>query len=383
METIARTTVDQLVADQLNLSPTFSRSDLHHAQLKRLRSSVSYARENSPLYKTRFQGIDPESLLKREDLARLPFITATDVVEQGHLLHCVSQSEVARVITMQTSGSTGKPKRYSFTQEDLARTSEFFQRGMASLVTKSDRVLVLMPFEAEASVGELLICALSKGGVYAKGLWPPPNPAVTTQLITTEDLSAVVGLPQHLLALSEAIAHGQLKSMLLASDYAPQSLRKRIEKNCGCETFLHYGSTESGLGGAVECSVHEGLHIRESDLLVEIIDPETGRQIKDGEMGEVVLSTLGRLAMPLIRYRTGDIACLNRNKCGCGGVTARLCNIYGRLNGCRLADGSLLYSQSLDDILFEVPGLLDYRATLDNYDVDRLTIEYIALPVKT
>ena len=378
MKEITRTTVDQLVADRLNLSSSFTRKELEETQMGLLRKTISYARNNGSLYGKRFADIDVNSFKTITDLEHLPFLTAADVIDHGHLLHCVSQSEVARIITMHTSGSTGKPKRYSFTEGDLAATSEFFLRGMANLVTATDRVLVLMPYETEASVGELLIGALSRGGIFAKGSWPPPEAEIISGLIAKEKITCVVGLPQHLLTLSEAVPHGRLKSMLLASDYAPKSLRDRIEENCGCETFLHYGATESGLGGAVECGVHCGLHIRESDLLLEIIDQETGRQVADGEVGEVVLTTLNRAAMPLIRYRTGDVAYLDKNRCRCGGVTARLCSIYGRLHGCRLADGSLLHHQSLDDILFQVSGLLDYRATLEHKGVDRLAIEYIS-----
>ncbi|BHH81862.1 hypothetical protein LA52FAK_01510 [Desulforhopalus sp. 52FAK] len=378
MVTIARTTVDSMVADRLHLSSSYTRKELEDTQMSLVRKTVSYARNNSSLYGKRFANTDVNSFKTIGDLEHLPFLTAKDVIDHGHLLHCVSQSQVARIITMHTSGSTGKPKRYSFTAADLAATSEFFLRGMASLVTETDRVLVLMPFETEASVGELLIGALSRGGIFAKGFWPPPEAVMTSGLIAKEKITCVVGLPQHLLALSEVVPHGKLRSMLLASDYAPKSLRDRIEENCGCETFLHYGATESGLGGAVECGEHCGLHIRESDLLLEIIDRKTGRQVADGEVGEVVFTTLGREAMPLIRYRTGDFAYLDRSKCNCGGVTARLCAIRGRLNECRLADGSLLHHQSLDDILFQVPGLLDYRATLDHKGVDRLSIEYMS-----
>jgi phenylacetate-coenzyme A ligase PaaK-like adenylate-forming protein len=178
------------------------------------------------------------------------------------------------------------------------------------------------------------------------------------------------------------VGDGQLKSMLLCSDYAPAALRRRIEENCGCETFLHYGATESGLGGAVECGAHDGCHIRESELLIEIIDPKSGKVLPDGECGEVVLTTLGREAMPLIRYRTGDMASLDRSGCSCGGVTARLKNIRGRMERCLLSSGALLYSQDIDEYLFEVPGLLDYRvslATAETTGADRLELEFQAL----
>lgn len=378
MGTMMQTTVDSLVADGLDLPLPLDRKKLEKAQLLRLKQTVEHARANSSLYRQRLSGLDVDSPVGCQDLEKIPFLTSADIVERGHQLHCISQSEVARIITMHTSGSTGKPKRFSFTAADLAVTSEFFLQGMRSLVDQSDRVLVLLPFETEASVGELLLSALARGGVQAKGLWPPPAAWVSAQLIDKEKITSVVGLPQQLLALSESVPFGQLKSMLLCSDYAPDVLRWRIEQNCGCETFLHYGATESGLGGAVECTAHYGVHIRESDLLIEIVDPKTGQQLPDGVAGEVVLTTLGREAMPLIRYRTGDIASFERKSCVCGGVTARLCNIYGRLHNCMLPDGSSICSQGLDDILFQVSGLLDYRATLDHNGLDRLAVEYIA-----
>ena len=378
MSEIARTTVDGLVATRLQLFSPFTRKELEQVQMERLRQTVAHVLCNSPLYTKRLSGLKIESLRGRIDLEEIPFLTSEDIVESGYLLHCVSQSEVVRIITMHTSGSTGRPKRFSFTAADLDATLDFFYHGMRTLVDRSDRVLVLLPFEAEASVGDLLIRALMENGIYAAGLWPPPASTHLAERICHNQISSVVGLPQQLLALSEDIEYGQLKTMLLCSDYAPQALRWRIEQNAGCITYLHYGATESGLGGAVECAAHRGLHIRESELLIEIVDPVTGKQLPDGVAGEVVLTTLGRQAMPLIRYRTGDIACLDCRPCQCGGVTARLSAIYGRLQGCTLADGSTLSSQTIDDILFTVPGLLDYRLTLVNKGTDRIGVEYIA-----
>lgn len=378
-QTISRTTVDALVADRLDLHFPLERKKVEQKQMELLQATIEHARSNSLLYEKRFSGFTLSSLVTVRDVEQIPFLTSADIVERGHQLHCVSQSDVVRIITMHTSGSTGKPKRFSFTAADLEATSDFFLRGMASLVDPSDQVLVLLPFETEASVGELLITALAVGGISAQGLWPPTSTKSIAELIRHQNITSVVGLPQQLLALSEFVPGDQIKTMLLCSDYAPDVLRRRIEKNCGCETFLHYGATESGLGGGVECSCHCGTHIRESELLIEIIDPATGTQLPDGEEGEVVLTTLGREAMPLIRYRTGDIASLDRSQCLCGGITARLCNIYGRRNSCVLSDGCVLCSQELDDVLFQISGLLDYRVTLSNNGADSLNFEFIAL----
>jgi phenylacetate-coenzyme A ligase PaaK-like adenylate-forming protein len=311
-----------------------TRAELERAQLLALRTTLEHAVRHSPFYQKHLGSLAkvakrfPGSL---SDLATLPFLCREHIIEQGHLMLSVSQSKVARIITMQTSGSTGTPKRLAFSAQDLTSTMDFFLHGMYSLIDRTDRVLVMLPFELPASVGELLIAALGEDGILSEGMWPPVPGQEVAGRVHTGSFSCAVGLPQHLLALSANVGEGQLKSMLLCSDYAPAALRRRIEKNCGCETFLHYGATESGLGGAVECGIHDGCHIRESDLLIEIIDPKTGKVLPDGECGEVVLTTLGREAMSLIRYRTGDIASLDRSGCACGGVTARLKNIRGRM----------------------------------------------------
>ena len=374
-----RTPVDGLVATRLGIDGPLCREDLERAQLDALRRTIGHAQANSPLYRERLAGLDPDALQGLDDLGRLPLLTADDLASQGHRLLAVSQSLVSRVITMQTSGSTGIAKRLSFTAADLVATLEFFHRGMHSLITHVDRVLVLLPFAQPDSVGDLLIRALQGGGIDARGMWPPQSVPAMAEAIRGQRLTCAVGLPQHLLALAHQIGPGLLNSMLLCSDYAAPALRRRIEAACGCETFLHYGATESGLGGAVECSGHNGCHIRESDLLVEILDPGSGGILPEGEIGEVVFTTLGREAMPLIRYRTGDMASLNRLPCRCGGVTARLENIRGRLAGCLLS-GGLLLSQDLDDLLFQIPGLLDYRLTLDRVGTDRLHVDLLAIP---
>ena len=372
-------TVDDLTSRRLGISGPLDRVRLHEAQMAALRATVMHAKAGSSWYRERFAGVVAESLRLPADLARLPLMNSVDVAAQGQRMVCVPQGEVARIVTLQTSGSTGAPKRLHFTRDDLDGTVDFFLHGMLNLVRQEDRVLALLPFSQPDSTGDLLIRALTGGGVHCAGLWPPADAGELAQFIAEEKYSCIVGLPQHLLALSETLPFGAVRTMLLCSDYTPLALRRRIEEACGCETFLHYGTTETGLGGGVECEAHDGCHLRESDLLFEIVDPDTGEALPDGEAGEVVVTTLGRRAMPLLRYRTGDLARLETGPCACGGVTARLCDVAGRGKACVLGGGFRLTSRELDDRLFDVEGLLDYRATLDcGGGSDRLGIEFLA-----
>lgn len=378
---MTRTPVDALTARRLGLAPVWDRADLDAAQFKALRQTVRHAMRHGSWFRDHLAGIDPDMLRVPADLARLPFMTAADVAVDGPRMVCVSQSEVARIITLQTSGSTGAPKRLHFTRQDLDGAIDFFLHGMMSLISGADRVLALLPFSQPDSTGDLLIRALADGGIRCDGCWPPTDWEALAARIGEDGVTCVVGLPQHLLALAHALPLRRVRTMLLCSDYAPSALRARIERACGCETFLHYGTTETGLGGGVECAVHDGCHLRESDLLVEIVDPLSGQPAPPGGEGEVVVTTLARLAMPLVRYRTGDMARLTTETCACGGVTARLCGIQGRRIVCRLTGGGGLTSQALDEVLFALDGLLDYRATVDAAeDGDRLGIEFLARP---
>jgi phenylacetate-coenzyme A ligase PaaK-like adenylate-forming protein len=312
------------------------------------------------------------------DLCKLPFLTPKMVAEDGGRMVAVSETEIDRVMTLQTSGSTGQPKSIFYSYGDLAATESFFYHGMLNLISATDRVLVLLPYLQENSVGELLIRTLTAKGIHCAGHWPPRPVTTVVERILADRITSLVGLPQHLLELAHLLPPKTVQTMLLCSDYAPPQLRTRIRELCGATTFLHWGTTETGLGGAVECSVHNGCHVRESRLIIEIIDPDTGKNVPNGTPGEIVFSTIGHRGMPLFRYRTGDIASLTKAQCQCGGISARLQHIEGRAKNCMLTDGAVLSNRLLDDLLFAIDGLVDYRATLETDCQDQLNIDFLA-----
>lgn len=157
-----------------------------------------------------------------------------------------------------------------------------------------------------------------------------------------------------------------MHSVLLSADRASPALRRAVERSWGCRVFDHYGTAEMGFGGAVECEARNGYHLREADLLFEVVDPLSGRAVSAGEPGEVVVTTLRRTGMPLVRYRTGDLSAFIAGRCRCGSALRRLAPIAGRLGaGVSLADGALLTLAELDECLLALPGVADFAAAVD------------------
>ena len=214
-------------------------------------------------------------------------------------------------MTLPTSGTTGEPKRIHFSAADQELTVDFFHHGMSVLARSDDRVLILLPGERPGSVGELLARGLERLGATPLPYGPVGDVDAALDALEGERASVVVGIPVQVLALARrGAAQGRelrLRSVLLSTDHVPQAIVSAVERAWGCRVFNHYGATEMGLGGGVECAAHAGLHLREADLLFEVVDPLTGAPLPPGQEGEVVFTTLTREAMPLIRYRTGDL----------------------------------------------------------------------------
>ncbi|MFW5487790.1 MAG: DVU_1553 family AMP-dependent CoA ligase [Desulfovibrio sp.] len=363
-DSFALTPVDALVARRLGLNIPFSRSELEGAQLNLLRQVLAWAKGHSPFYQHHLRNCLPKGITSFADFTKVPFIDGRDLREHGAGMLCVSQSAIERVVTLTTSGSTGPAKRVWFTRDDLDSTLDFFAKGMLTMVEPGQRVAALLPDDTPEGVGALLKTALKEIWVECRCIWPP-SPDHLGVDIAEGRFDCVAGLPAHILALAESFpGRDRVKTVLLCSEYIARSLRSRIETAWGCTTFMHYGSTETGLGGGVECAAHCGCHMREADLLLEIIDPESGEILGDGECGEIVITTLVRKGMPLIRYRTGDMGSLERGLCACGGKTIRLSNLHGRLNTPLLATGERLWLADLDEAMYGLLGLGSYSAEL-------------------
>ncbi|MEW6439550.1 MAG: DVU_1553 family AMP-dependent CoA ligase [bacterium] len=349
----------------------FGRQEISRYQEGKLREVVDRVVSHSPFYRERLAGFSADDLRTLADLERFPFTTAADLREQGPRMLCVSQDEIARVVTLQSSGTTAASKRIFFTESDLELTLDFFHHGMSTLVEAGQRVLVLMPGERPGSVGDLLVKALERMRVEGLVHGPVADPAGTISEIRRLGIDCLVGLPTQVLALArhpQAREAGmdRIRSVLLCSDYVPTAIVRELRRVWSCRVFSHYGMTEMGLGGGVDCDAGKGYHLREADLYFEIVDPATGLARPEGEHGEIVFTTLTRTGMPLVRYRTGDMSRFLPKPCPCGTVLKGLHCVRGRLEGgVTIGRQDLTIDMAaLDEALFPVDGLLDFEAVV-------------------
>lgn len=347
-------------------------------QLARLRDTLRLARDKSPFYRRRLADA-PEDLASLRDLTALPFTTAADIRDAGLQFLCVSQDQIQRVVTLDSSGTTGNPKRLYFTRDDQELTVDFFAVGMATFTRPGDRVLILLPCQRPGSVGDLLAIALERLGARPIRHGLVHDVGETLAVMRRERADGLVGVPVQVLALAAYGAGPALKSALLTMDHVPDAILRRVEAAWGCTVYNHYGMTEMGLGGGVECAARRGYHLREADLLFEVVDPRTGAPVAEGETGEIVFTTLTRRGMPLIRYRTGDIGRFLPGPCPCGTTLKTLARVTHRADGeIRIGDSTFTLAD-LDEALFALPDVLNFTATVERDERDTLRIGLAAL----
>ena len=349
-------------------SGILTRKQIEDYQLVKLQETLDWVNGKSRFYTRLYSGLDSK-ISRFQDLVKLPFTTSEDLKDNHLDFLCVSQDEINRIVTLQSSGTTGKPKRLFFTEADQELTIDFFHHGILTLVKPKDRVLILLPGELPGSVGDLLRLGLERAGATGIVHGLVNNPEATLEQIIRENINVLVGIPTQVLGLArfkDSKGHSpslSLKSVLLSTDYVPRAIVQELEKAWGCKVFNHYGMTEMGLGVGLECEGFCGYHLREADLYIEIIDPTSGLPVKDGQLGEIVFTTLTRSAMPLIRYRTGDRSRFIPGPCECHTVLKRLELIKSR-DRVYLTEADYLTMADFDEVLFALDNVLDFEVIL-------------------
>lgn len=341
-------------------------------KLWQLKKTVRRVRTKSLFYRRLFEkaGVTEDDLHSLEDIAKLPFTFPADLAGTSYSLLCTSQGEVEKPVTFYSSGSTGTKKRIFFSMADIQKILDFLPRGMNTVIGRDEaRVLVFLQNSQGRGIGSILAQSLNAFGMQG---WTADLQDSTDDILraTVEhkinvwfgDAITIYRATRVLEKQADLHSLG-MQCIFITMSNIPQSMIDYLHSAWGCRVSTHYGLTESGWGLAVDCDVCPGYHYDELDHIVEVIDPETGGPVPEGREGEVVLTNISRDCMPLIRYRTGDIATLTKSVCGSHLMT--LGHIRRRKEGATEYNGHYIYPALFDEVLFSTDGLLDYRIFLE------------------
>jgi phenylacetate-CoA ligase len=363
---------------------SLARPALADIQFERLLATIDHIHKSNPTYAKHLQGRGARDLHSLEDLRQFPFMTKADLREAYPFkLACVPQSKMMRM--HMSSGTTGTPIICPHTPNDVRQWGEIMARCMTAAGVRNDDVLQITPsfglfnggfgFHYGASTLETMIIPIGAG-----------RSNLQLQFMRDLGTTALAAIASYPLRLIEVAAQEdfdfrqetRLRVGIFGAESWSDELRKRIEDTMGIETFDIIGMTETGgVGTGIDCTEHEGIHVWEDHYLVEIVNTETGDPIPDGEWGEMVVTTLTREALPLIRFRTRDITrVVSREPCGCGRTSLRVDRIACRTDDMIKVKGINFYPKQVETILLEHKQVAnDYQIQLDRFaGKDRLRI---------
>ncbi|MGB9803785.1 phenylacetate--CoA ligase family protein [Desulfofundulus sp.] len=336
----------------------FDFENLYEIQGSMLREMIRQVYQNSPFYRKKLDGagVDPASIKGVEDLEQVPFTDKHELRDAYPLgLMAVPEKQVVRIHS--SSGTTGKPIIVPYTKKDVDVWAEMMARSLAMAgVSNRDRVQVTPGYGLwtagigfQAGVERLGAMAIPTG---------PGNTEKQLEMMIDLQTSVLIGTSSYgLLLAEEACKRGildriKLRLGIFGSERWGDKMRRRIEEIFNIETFDIYGLTEIyGPGIAIDCPFHCGLHYWSDHLLFEIIDPVSGKQLPPGEEGELVITTLTKEGMPLLRYRTHDITRLLPHACPCGSEYPMIDRILGRTDDMIKIKGVNIYPGQVDHVL--------------------------------
>ncbi len=364
---MTRSRIDALLMAQEGMT-RLDRASIEAMQLKKLNSLLAREKARGGFYAKL-----PARLDSLAALSALPFTTEEDLATQAPGLLLCSQAEIGRVLSDATSGTTGAAKRVFYTEGDCARTVELFMAGLGELIFPGSVTMICFPFSGPGGLGELIAEAVERLGARPLKLGAALSYGAYMQVLERDKPDTFVGMPVQLLSLLRACGRGSLRRALVSGDACPKAVLEESESILGSRLFPHYGSREMALGGAICCPAHSGMHLRENHVIAEIVD-DGGRPLPAGETGELVITTIGMEAMPLIRYRTGDRTRILPGRCACGSEVTRLDTVERAGEAAEMA--------ALDERLFRLPWLVDYRAVRaeDGLRIEALSLTEEALP---
>ena len=346
-------------------------------KFQELKKALLYAGNNSGFYKKFFKdnGVNINEVNTLEDFEKLPFSDKYDLRNAYPLgLQAVDDSKVVRIHS--SSGTTGMPIIIPYTAQDVSDWADMFARCYKTAgIVNTDRIQITPGYGLwTAGIGFQAGCERLGAMAIPMG---PGNTEKQLQMMTDLHSTVICATSSYALLLAEEIQKRgirdkiSLKKGVIGSERWGDLMRSRIASELNIELFDIYGLTEVyGPGIAIDCPCHEGMHYWDDFLYFEIIDSETGEVLPDGEMGELVITTLKKEGAPLIRYRTHDITRIIPKKCSCGSEYPMIDRIFGRTDDMIKVKGVNIYPGQIEDVLKTVEGGIsgEYRIYIDHID---------------
>ena len=364
---------------------TLTRPEIEKLQLERLKKTVHHCM-NSPFYKKRFEenGLTPEDIQSLDDLRKIPFTTKQDL-RDTYPFGIASVSLDKAVGLHSSSGTTGNPTVIIHTQKDLDEWANAVARCLHMVGLRPSDV-----FQNSSGYGMFTGGLGFQYGAERLGMMTVPAAAGNTKrqlkFITDFGTTALHAIPSYVTRIYEVMQEmgldpkrdTKLKTLIIGAEPHSEEQRRRIEEMMGVKAYNSFGMSEMcGPGVAFECQEQNGLHIWEDYYIVEIIDPDTLEPVPEGEVGELVLTTINREGMPLLRYRTRDLTRVLPGECPCGRHHKRLDRMKGRSDDMIILKGVNIFPIQIETILMQFKELTtNYLITLETKDSnDEMIIE--------
>lgn len=357
---------------------TMSREEMQALQLKRLQEIVAYAYENVPFYKKKYDeaGVKPSDIQTLKDIEKLPFVTKADLRDNypyGFL--SVPLSEISRIHA--SSGTSGKPTVVAYTDEDMEVWTECVARMVVAAGGRKDDIVQIC-FGYGLFTGAL---GLHQGWERIGAAVIPASVGNTErQIMLMKDLqtTAIVSTPSYALHLAEEMQRlgykpedFKLRIGMFGSEASSEEMHEEIKRKLHVFPTDNYGLSELiGPGVSGECEYKCGMHINDDHFYAEILDPNDFHALPDGEYGELVLTSLTKKSMPMIRYRTKDITKLDSTPCACGRTTTRMAKLKGRTDDMLVVKGVNVFPSQIEGVLMsfkEIGGSYEIVVTREDY----------------
>ena len=348
-----------------NPAETMNRSEMAALQLLRLQETVSRAYERVAFYRDRMDaiGLKPSDIKSLKDLEKIPFTIKNDL-RDNYPTGMFAEDTRAIVRYHASSGTTGKPIIVGYTRNDMAVWTDCCARLAAAAGVTADDVCQIAFGYGMFTGGFGLHYGLEHLGA---AVIPHSSGNSERQLMFMQDLgtTVLIATPSYALHLSEVMAEQgiapedlKLRVGLFGGEGHTPEMRRLIEMRLGITDTQNYGLTEiTGPGVSYECLAFEGMHINEDHFFPEIIDPVTGETLPEGEEGELVLTTLTKEGIPMLRYRTKDITRLNYERCSCGRTNVRMDLVRGRSDDMMIIRGVNVFPSQIEAVLMTIHGI--------------------------